>query len=49
MRRRGEGIVSELPWNPYPQQDWRQMGGQPPYQGEPYRDIRRRALRPGAT
>jgi len=29
--------VSELPWNPYPQQDWRQMGGQPPYQGEPYR------------
>jgi hypothetical protein len=29
--------VSELPWNPYPQQDWRQLGGQPPYQGEPYR------------
>ena len=29
--------MSELPWNPYPQQDWRQMGGQPPYQGEPYR------------
>jgi hypothetical protein len=27
--------VSELPWNP--QQDWRQLGGQPPYQGEPYR------------
>jgi len=30
--------VSELPWNPYPQQDWRQLGGQPPYQGEPYRE-----------
>lgn len=29
--------MSELPWNPYPQQDWRQLGGQPPYQGEPYR------------
>jgi len=29
--------MSELPWNPYPQQDWRQMGGQPPYQGEPDR------------
>jgi hypothetical protein len=29
--------VSDLPWNPYPQQDWRQLGGQPPYQGEPYR------------
>jgi hypothetical protein len=28
--------VSDL-WNPYPQQDWRQLGGQPPYQGEPYR------------
>jgi hypothetical protein len=27
--------VSELPWNP--QQDWRQLGGQPPYQGGPYR------------
>ena len=36
-RPAGEGIVSELPWNPYPQQDWRQLGGQPPYQGEPYR------------
>lgn len=29
--------MSELPWNPYPQQDWRQLGGQPPYQGDPYR------------
>lgn len=28
--------MSDL-WNPYPQQDWRQLGGQPPYQGEPYR------------
>jgi hypothetical protein len=28
--------VSDLPWNPYPQ-DWRQLGGQPPYQGGPYR------------
>jgi hypothetical protein len=26
--------VSDLPWNPYPQ-DWRQLGGQPPYQGDP--------------
>jgi hypothetical protein len=23
--------------NPYPQHDWRQLGGQPPYQGGPYR------------
>ncbi len=29
--------MSELPWSPNPQQDWRQLGGQPPYQsGEPY-------------
>ena len=32
----GEGIISDLQWNPYPQ-DWRQLGGQPPYQGDPYR------------
>jgi len=25
------------PSNPYPQMDWRQLGGQPPYQGGPYR------------
>jgi hypothetical protein len=25
--------------NPYPQHDWRQMGGQPPYQGGPYRSF----------
>jgi hypothetical protein len=30
--------MSELPWNPNPVQDWRQLGGQPPYQGEPYRE-----------
>jgi hypothetical protein len=30
--------MSELPWNPYPQQDWRHLGGQPPYQGGPYRE-----------
>jgi hypothetical protein len=35
---RGKGIVSDLPWNPNPHQDWRQLGGQPPYQGELYRE-----------
>ncbi len=39
--------MSDLPWNPYPQ-DWRQFGGQPPYQGEPVRTDEDQPSGPGS-